>query len=151
MVEEALLSTISGAGVHRMEGERGPREGAEAYRRELGATFGYELPEVDLMVLGLGPDAHLCSLFPNAPALEEREQPVVGVDEAGMEPLVSRITLTLPVVDGARELLFLVTGEDKAPAVHRAFAAEPDPAAPASLVANPHTTLICDPAAAAEL
>jgi 6-phosphogluconolactonase len=148
MVKQAMLDIVTGAEVHRMEAERGPGEGAEAYANQLGAVFGYELPELDFMLLGVGPDAHLCSLFPGAPALEERDRPVVGVEEAGMEPFVSRVTLTVPVVDAARQLVFLVTGEDKAEAVARAFSGEADPSAPASLVRNERATLVCDEAAA---
>ncbi len=56
----------------------------------------------DLILLGLGPDAHTCSLFPGDDALAERERRVVGVDRPGMAPLVARITLTLPVVNAAK-------------------------------------------------
>src|SRR3954451_18203819 len=131
MVEQALLRTTTGAEVRRMEGERGPEGAARHYAGELGAVFAHEIPEFDLMLLGLGPDAHLCSLFPNAPELEEREAPVVGVQEAGMKPPVPRVTLTLPVVDAARELIFLVTGEGKGEALFRALG-DPDRSAPAS-------------------
>ena len=150
MVDRAMLDAVTGPRVHRIEGEKGPTEAAELYAGELRAVFGSELPEVDLMLLGIGPDAHLCSLFPHAPALDEREEPVVGVEEAGMAPLVSRVTLTLPVVDAARELLFLVTGEDKAEALERALG-DPDPAAPASLVRNAGARLLCDQAAVSRL
>ena len=81
------------------------------------------------MLLGLGPDAHICSLFPGDDALGERERRVVGVETPGMAPLVSRITLTLPVVNATRQIVFLVTGEDKADAVARAFSGRPDPRA----------------------
>ena len=54
---------------------------------------------LDLMLLGIGPDAHICSLFPGDDALGERERPAVGVETPGMAPIVSRITLTLPVVN----------------------------------------------------
>ena len=150
MIDKAMLGIVTGPRVHRIEGERGPKEGAEHYANELGAVFGSELPELDLMLLGIGPDAHLCSLFPHAPALDEREKPVVGVEEAGLEPLVPRVTLTLPVLDAARELLFLVTGEDKAEALESALG-DPDPAAPASLVRNAGTTVFSDRAAASRL
>jgi len=150
MVDRALLDVVTGPRVHRIEGEKGPGEAAEIYADELGAVFGSELPELDLMLLGIGPDAHLCSLFPHAAALDEHEQPVVGVEEAGMAPLVARVTLTLPVIDAARELLFLVTGEDKAEALESALG-EPDPAAPASLVRNAGTTVFSDRAAASRL
>ncbi len=150
MVEKALLRTTTGAEVRRMEGERGPDGAARHYAGELGAVFAHELPEFDLMLVGIGPDAHLCSLFPHAPALEEREAPVVGVEEAGMEPLVPRVTLTLPVVDAARELIFLVTGGGKAEALARALGG-PDPAAPSSLVQNDRARVVCDAAAASRL
>ena len=153
MTKAALFDRIEGADVHRMQGELGPREGAAAYEGELSEAFGEELPAFDLVLLGLGPDAHMCSLFPSDDALGERERRVVGVETPGMAPLVSRITLTLPVVNAARVLLFLVTGEDKAEAVSRAFSGPPDPRAPASLVEPAAGTLelICDEGAAARL
>jgi 6-phosphogluconolactonase len=153
MVKEALLDRIEGETVHRINGERGPEEGAAAYEDELRAEFGQGVPGLDLMLLGIGPDAHICSLFPNHPGLGERERLAVGVETPGMAPLVSRVTLTLPVVNAAREVVFLVAGEDKAEAVARAFSGTEDPAAPASLV-RPQSgaaTLIVDPAAAAGL
>ena len=136
MTEEALLARISGGrpAVKRMEGERGPSDGADHYERELRDAFGEGVPCLDLVLLGLGPDAHTASLFPGDAALGERERLVVGVETPGMAPLVSRITLTLPVVNSAREVLFLISGEDKAEAVARAFSGAADPSAPASLV-----------------
>jgi 6-phosphogluconolactonase len=153
VVARALLDRAEGAAVHRMQGELGPREGAAAYERELDETFGEGVPAFDLMLLGLGPDAHICSLFPGDDALGERERRAIGVETPGMAPLVSRITLTLPVVNAAREQLFLVTGADKADAVARAFAGPPDPRAPGSLVRPENGTLVVllDSAAAARL
>ena len=150
MVKESLLDHVDGARVHRMQGELGPREGADEYERELSEAFRDELPVFDFMLLGLGPDAHTCSLFPGDDALGERERRAVGVERPGMAPLVARITLTLPVVNAARRAIFLVTGADKAEAVARAFAGPPDPRAPASLVEGA-LTVVCDPAAASEL
>jgi 6-phosphogluconolactonase len=150
MVKAALLDR-TGAEARRMPGELGPDRGAEAYARELRDTFGEGIPTFDFVLLGLGPDGHTCSLFPNDPALGERERAVVGVATPGMAPLVARITLTLPVVNASREVVFLVTGEEKAEAVHRVFAGPPDPAAPGSLVEAKSVTLICDPPAAARL
>ena len=77
----------------------------------------------------------------------------VGVARAGLAPWVPRVTLTLPVLNAAREVLFLVTGADKAAAVARAFAGGPDPRIPASLVAPADGTLtvLTDAAAAAQL
>jgi 6-phosphogluconolactonase len=147
MADQALITKAEGATVHRMRGELGPHDGAAAYEDEL-AEFGPE--QLDLILLGLGPDAHICSLFPGAEALGERERRVVGVDTPGMAPLVPRITLTLPVVNSSRQIVFLVTGEDKAEAVERVFRGPPDPRAPGSLVDGPVVALL-DPAAAARL
>ncbi|HYP48096.1 MAG TPA: 6-phosphogluconolactonase [Thermoleophilaceae bacterium] len=153
MIKRALLDRVEGAELHRMRAEQGPEQGADAYESELREVFGDSLPRFELMLLGLGPDAHMCSLFPGDPALGERERLAVGVDTPGMAPLVSRVTLTLPVVNEASKIVFLVTGEDKAEAVARAFSGAPDPGAPASLV-KPRSgslTLLLDPAAAARL
>jgi len=150
MVKESLLDSIEGASVHRMCGELGPHEGAADYERALGEVFGDELPSFDFMLLGLGPDAHTCSLFPGDDALGERERPVVGVERPGMAPLVARITLTFPLINATRHAVFLVTGEDKAEAMARAFGGPPDPSAPASLV-DDGVTVLCDAAAASQL
>jgi 6-phosphogluconolactonase len=144
MVSEALLEHAAGATAHRMRGELGPGEGAADYEREYEAAG---RPDFELVLLGMGPDAHICSLFPGDDALGERERAVVGVETPGMAPLVARITFTLPVVNAARRIVFLVTGEDKAGAVARAFSGRRDPMAPASLVEGPVTVLL-DAAAA---
>jgi 6-phosphogluconolactonase len=147
MANEALLSRVSGASVHRMKGELGPEQGAADYERELEAAG---RPTLELILLGLGPDVHTCSLFPGDDALGERERAAVGVETPGMAPLVPRITLTLPVVNASRRIVFLVTGEDKADAVARAFSGRRDPMAPASLVEG-EVTVLLDEAAARRL
>jgi 6-phosphogluconolactonase len=147
MTERAWFSKVDGLSVHRMKGELGPEEGAREYERELEESG----PDTfDLILLGLGPDAHTCSLFPSDDALAERSRRAVGVETPGMAPLVSRITLTLPVVNATHRKFFLVTGEDKADAVARAFSGRPDPRAPGSLVDGEFTVLL-DEAAAARL
>jgi 6-phosphogluconolactonase len=147
MAERALLSRAEGATVHRMRGELGPEDGAAAYENELG-EFGPGA--LDLTLLGLGPDAHVCSLFPGDDALGERERLVAGVETPGMAPLVPRITLTFPVVNSSAQIVFLVTGEDKAEAVARVFTGPPDPRAPGSLV-DGNVVALLDSAAAARL
>jgi 6-phosphogluconolactonase len=147
MANEALLSKVEGATVHRMRGELGPEDGAAAYENELD-QFGPEA--LDFILLGVGPDGHICSLFPGADAVGERERRVVGVETPGMAPLLSRITLTLPVVNASAQIVFLVAGEDKAEAARRVFAGPPDPTAPGSLVEGEVVALL-DPAAAARL
>ena len=152
MANAALLSRIEPAAVHRMKGELGPHDGARDYAQQLDEAFGDGfLPEFDLLLLGLGPDAHVASLFPGDPALGEQTKTVVGVETPGMAPLVPRISLTLPVINAASEVVFLVAGEDKAEAVARAFGGlRPGPDAPASLVRPEQgsLTVLLDPAAA---
>jgi 6-phosphogluconolactonase len=132
-------------GVHRIEGERGKEEAAAAYERELGDT------QLDLLLLGVGPDGHVASLFPNAPTLRQRKKVLPA--EPALEPFVDRVTLSLPTLRSAREILFLLAGEAKADAAVRAFAAEPSHDTPASLVRSSagRTVAILDRAAAAKL
>lgn len=155
MFRESLLDRLPGKppDVRRIPGELGPDAGAAAYEHELRGAFGKEIPRFDLVLLGLGPDGHCASLFPGDPALEERDRLAVGVARSGLAPWVPRVTLTLPVLNAARQALFLVTGADKAAAVARAFAGSPDRHTPASLVAPADGTLtvLTDRAAATQL
>jgi 6-phosphogluconolactonase len=132
--------------VERIKGELGAEEAAADYDTRLsGARLGFVL-------LGLGPDGHVASLFPNQPTLEERRRRAIPA-EAKLEPFVDRVTMTVPVLCSARELVFIVTGERKAEAVERAFAQAPDPATPASLVrsGSGRTRLVADAAAVSRL
>jgi len=146
MAKAALLDRLEGApaSVHRMKGELGRAEGATEYERELAdaGTF-------DLVLLGVGPDGHVASLFPNSPTLDVTDRDVVGT-EAGHEPFVDRISMTLPRLSDTQELLFLVTGEDKADAAARALAGEPSHQTPGSLAraAQGITHAVLDRAAA---
>ncbi|WP_425906199.1 6-phosphogluconolactonase [Nitrobacter sp. TKz-YC02] len=95
-----------------------PDTAARLYERELQTFYGARRldaakPLFDLVLMGLGPDGHTASLFPGDRALDETERWVVGVDHANVEPLVPRVTLTLPALASSREMLFLVTGEAK--------------------------------------
>ena len=142
MADRALFSRLERPPkVMRMEGELGYAAGTEAYEALVGDS-----PSFGLMILGLGPDAHIASLFPNKPEKHVDDRMVVGVPQAGMEPYVPRISLTLPAINAARHKVFMVTGEDKAEAVRRAFGDPADPDSPAAHV-RPATVLL-DPAAA---
>ncbi len=124
MVDAAWLSQVATPPkVHRMKGELGFEAGAEDYAAQLGDD-----PQFGLMLLGLGPDGHLASLFPNRPEKHITDRLVVGVPEAGLEPFVPRISLTAPAINSAKHKIFLVTGENKVPAVERAFGDAPDQA-----------------------
>jgi 6-phosphogluconolactonase len=158
MAREALLdrlpdSAAGGPTVRRILAERGPHAGADDYERELRETLGEELPRLDMVLLGLGPDAHVASLFPGQETLKVSDRLAVGVEEAGMEPFVPRVTITLPVINAARSVVFLVAGEGKADAVARAFGGEPTPDAPGSLVrpTSGDLVLLLDPGAASRL
>jgi 6-phosphogluconolactonase len=155
LVREVLLDRLRGDApeVRRIRGEEGPHPAAAEYERELGEAFGDRPPALDLVLLGLGPDGHFASLFPGQPALEERQRLVVGVERPSRPPLVAHVTLTLPAINAAREVVFLVTGEDKAEAVERAFSNRADPGAPATLVAptSGRLTVLLDAAAARRL
>ena len=153
MAERALLLQLSaGPRVVRMEGELGPDAGAGAYEAEVRARMGGD-PRWDLLLLGMGPDGHIASLFPGKPELEERQRMVVGVPHAGMEPQVPRISLTLPAISGARAAVLLITGENKAATVARVFGPQPDRSLPAARVElrDGSLTVLLDEAAASQL
>ena len=148
LAKRTLLDNLGIAprAVHRIKGELGKDEAAANYERELGDA------EFDLELLGVGPDGHIASLFPNAATLQEQRRRVLPA-EAGLEPFVDRVTLSLPALRSAREIVFALTGAGKADAARRAFASEPGPETPASLVRarNGSTVAILDRAAAAEI
>jgi 6-phosphogluconolactonase len=159
MVRESLLDPILEAGggagrpeVHRIEGELGPAAAADAYEA---AVRDAGRPPFDLLLLGLGPDGHTLSLFPDQETLSERSRWVIGVERAGLEPFVPRVSLTLAALASARQVMFLVTGAGKADAVAAAFGpgARPDPHVPASLVPEiaDDVIVLLDAAAAAKL
>jgi 6-phosphogluconolactonase len=129
--------------VHRIRGELEPEEAAARYHDELDEVV------LGLAFQGLGADGHTASLFPNAPALEERDRRAVAVHA----PDVDRVTLTLPVLCAAETVVFLTLGEAKADAVRAAFAEPPAPETPASLVRSRHgrTVALLDRAAAERL
>jgi 6-phosphogluconolactonase len=115
MVHLALLSRvpIPSGNIHRMEAERVDREAAaREYERVLP-------PQLDVLLLGMGPDGHCASLFPGSAALDERRRLVMPV--IGAKPPAERLTITPPVIEAARRVAVIATGEDKARMVARAI------------------------------
>lgn len=110
LATDALLSKVE-AEVHRVMGELDPGEAARRYEQELRDVLGKQaVPVLDLVLLGMGADGHTASLFPGSPALEEAGRLAVAVREK--EP--PRVTLTLPVINNAEHVVFLVAGAEKA-------------------------------------
>ena len=124
MAREALLSHVPVGSVHRMRGEMEPREAAALYEEELEEFFGGP-PVLDLVLLGIGEDGHTASLFPDTPALDARDRWAV---ENPVEKLnTTRLTLTVPAVDAARKVAFLVAGEGKAEALEEILEGDANP------------------------
>ena len=157
MTREAMLDHVPlpAAQIHRMEGELEPHLAADLYEAELRNSFrleGAELPAFDLIALGMGPDGHTASLFPNTPALHEMNRMVTANHVAQKDAW--RITLTCPVINYARSVFFLIAGQDKAQILKEVFTGPRDPERlPSQLImpASGILTLILDASAAALL
>lgn len=161
LVKATLLDPLERAGVEvsycrRILGERGPQEGALEYERELEHVGGGPgAIRFELALLGVGPDSHICSMFPGQASLEERSRLVVGVPVAGLEPLVPRVTLTFPALSRVRRVVVLATGAAKADAICASFAQDAPASAehPASLLREHvgEITVLLDEQAASRL
>ena len=138
MARQAFLDRCApAANVHPIATDtadlKDPDVSAALYENELMAFYGAEQfdpqrPLFDLVLLGIGPDGHVASLFPGYPAVEETRRWVVGVPKANVEPFVPRVSLTLPALASCREMLFEVSGESKRAILTRLFAGENLPA-----------------------
>jgi 6-phosphogluconolactonase len=129
MAWQTLLSAVPvpPGQVFRIRGEADPGQAAAEYEATLRAVFEPGPPRCDLILLGMGLDGHVASLFPGSTVLEARDRLVAAVDQRAA--VVSRrVTLTLPAINAARRILFLVTGSEKARTV-------------AGLLRNPDSTL----------
>jgi 6-phosphogluconolactonase len=137
--------------IHRMIGELGPERGAEDYAGALRAVLGGEPdaapPALDLIVLGIGPDGHVASLFPGASTLDAGEHELCLAVHDSPKPPPQRITLSLAVLRAAHRCLLIATGPSKADAVSAALAT-PNRHVPASLLRRERLTVIVDDTAA---
>jgi 6-phosphogluconolactonase len=126
MAQRDLLShvDIPAQNVHRLQGELDPVQAAQRYEAELHAVFGTQ-PRFDLILLGMGADAHTASLFPGTPALHEQQRWVVAhyVDKLQ----ANRLTLTPPIINDAANVIFLIAGADKAAALRSVWHGPHDP------------------------
>jgi 6-phosphogluconolactonase len=129
MADKALLSRvpIPAHNIHRITtGHKNPETGAELYERHLRDFFHLQgragmksnvkdmaIPSFDLVLLGMGTDGHTASLFPGSSLLEEKKKWVAAVPEGVGSPPVARITLTLPLLNGAENVIFLTSGSRK--------------------------------------
>ncbi|WP_406860230.1 6-phosphogluconolactonase [Streptomyces sp. HUAS MG47] len=159
---EALLDLVplDPARVHAMpasDGPYGPDADAAAagYAAELAAAAGpgdrTGVPEFDVLMLGVGPDTHVASLFPESPGARETELTVVGVHSAPKPP-PTRVSLSLPAIRAAREVWLLAAGEDKAKAAALALSGAGEVQVPAAGAYGRSRTLwLMDAAAASAL
>jgi 6-phosphogluconolactonase len=157
MTKAALLDKvpIPPANVFRMEGELEPEEAAARYESAIRNTMrleGAELPTFDLIALGMGEDGHTASLFPHTQGLYELGRIVIANHVPQKDTW--RITLTSPVINQARNVIFMIQGADKAPVLKQVLLGEYDPdTLPSQLIkpASGKLTILLDEAAAAEL
>lgn len=108
--------------VHWITGEPSPRMSAKEYQKTLKDLFSFEnmpIPRFDLIYLGMGTDGHIASLFPEQKSLYEKENLIVAVK--GGNPNVNRITMTLPLLNQARHIVFIITGKEKSRIVQKVF------------------------------
>jgi 6-phosphogluconolactonase len=145
-----LISQLPGVRpdrIHRMPAEAADIEAAAlSYESELRLAFdarGNDPPAFDLVWLGMGPDGHTASLFPGSTALDERERWVVATWAPAQEAW--RMTLTFGVLSAGRDVLFVVTGADKADALRDVRSGGSD--LPAARVDGPQVEWIVDAAA----
>jgi 6-phosphogluconolactonase len=154
MAREAFLDQCARPShIHPIPTDTDPDDSASRYERELRSFYGADRlepsrPLFDLVLMGVGPDGHTASIFPDYPALAETERWVVGVPQAHVAPLVPRVTLTLPALASCREMLFEVAGSDKRAILTRVLEGENLPAARARSIGE--TVWLVDAAALPE-
>ena len=157
MAKETLLNHVPLPlpQLFRIQSQHPPQQSADDYQATMQKFFtgrlGMKIPKFDLMVLGIGADGHIASLFPGTQALAEKERWVVANEVPQLDTW--RVTLTYPVINAATNIIFLVLGEEKAAIVKRALTppADPSEAIPAHLVRAANVHWILDKPAASLL
>ncbi len=154
LAHEALLSKIPirDENVHRIKGEENSVTAARDYEESLRLFFGTQpLPVFDLIILGAGADGHTASLFPGSAAVHERRRIALPIHAEAPKP--DRVTLTLPVLNNASQVFFLVSGREKAAILHEIMEDGNPKHCPAGLVkpVHGHVTWLIDREAASLL
>ena len=130
MADRTMLSKLNlrPEQIHRIRGEEAPDLAARAYAAELSSFFNLregEFPRFNLILLGIGDNAHIASLFPHHPALHEQHRLAVAVEVEA--PQRYRVSITAPVINHAAHVMFLVSGKQKAQAVRNVLREPYDP------------------------
>lgn len=145
---------LPAANIHRIKGELPPEEARQDYIQQLRQAAPQGWPRFDLALMGLGADGHTASLFPGPISAAEQTEPVISVIANYEDRPARRISLTPLVFNDARQVLFLVTGKNKAQAVTAVLQGPPDPQQWPAQRIQPHTgqlTWFLDQAAASLL
>jgi len=137
MARDNLLNHIPVMRTSRLRGElEDNRQAAREYERQLRSAFGLQgadLPSFDLVLLGIGSDGHVASLFPGSPSLSVTDR--LAIESHSSDLITDRISLTLPVLNNARRCLFVVSGDRKRAILRRILHAQgPDATVPATLI-----------------
>lgn len=150
---DELISSIwiPSENIHRIKGELRAGDAAGYYETEMTKHFREDLPVFDLLMLGVGADGHTASLFPGSEALGEKQRLALPVFSS--TALHWRVTLTLPVLNAAKQVLFLVSGRSKAGIVGSLINKKEKNSSPAAMVKPPHgsITWLLDRDAASEI
>lgn len=154
MAQEALLNhvPVPSSQIHSVQGDLLPAQAAEQYEAKLRDFFGEQPPVFDLILLGLGDNGHTASLFPHTPVLDEKKRWVAEVYVAEQE--MYRVTFTAPLINQAHQVIFLVSGAEKALALREVLEGAYRPQQyPAQLIcpASSHPIWLVDKAAGHKL
>lgn len=142
LVRDTLLShvPVPDRNIHRIQGEEGPERAASLYEEELKMFFGAsEVPVFDLILLGVGEDGHIASIFPGSSVTSEIARLVMPAYRD--PPELNRVTMTLRVLNNADQIVFLVAGDRKQDILHKILSSKHAGTCPAGLVQAMHGRL----------